>query len=182
MTKNLNPYTRPSFPRQVFQWWVLFARVYSINWQVFPWQVLFARVYSINWQVFPWQGPCSKACHANVLTRKIVRACLRRRQGKRDNDSLQGKPVQPYEQIKLVKENLREKTWSLYTRASKPTKNLSWKTCRVYGAFKQLVFPIAYIIKHWILSAMFKKISTTQHLFCLIFVNLIKVLLYTLDD
>ena len=173
MTKNLNPYTRPSFPRQVFQWWVLFARVYSINWQVFPWQVLFARVYSINWQVFPWQGPCSKACHANVLTRKIVRACLRRRQGK---------PVQPYEQIKLVKENLREKTWSLYTRASKPTKNLSWKTCRVYGAFKQLVFPIAYIIKHWILSAMFKKISTTQHLFCLIFVNLIKVLLYTLDD
>ena len=121
LTVNLEaPYTRPSFP-----------------WQIFPWQVLFARVHSINWH---WSFSLkrnlgSKAGHATFSTRKrcvrparktcpFKQMCEHRRQGKlvqpytRANKTYQGELICrkklvhcTHEQVKLTR-NLSRKTWS----------------------------------------------------------------------
>ena len=112
--------------------------------QVFPWQVLFACScaqqqlirFSLTrslvqklvtptfepeklFRVYERQG---KLCHSRKCAHIVVKENLSSR---------------THEQTKLVKEKLREKTCSLYTRASKATKELvneSLVVCIVCGA------------------------------------------------
>ena len=120
--------TQPRFPRQVFSW-----------------QVLLARVYSIIWQVFPWQGALFKSCmvmpafEQGKLSRKNL---SKKNLYTRANKTSQAKPA-------------KKTTCSLYTRASKATKELVKENLDVCAGLNCIetrkMFSINYLrFKHFI--------------------------------